>query len=239
MSDTSFQKKILNAGSSFNSTCWTEIIFAGEGNSDSLNEFCRQYWHPLYSYARKFGKSAEESQDLTQSFFASFLEKEKLREIQKGKGRFRNFILILFKRFMINEFNKSMTEKRGGSYSKIDFSEVEEWVSTQSLSPDDLYNKSWALRTLEQAMNDLEARFDSKGEAERFLVMKPYLDNTSEISYKESAQKLGCTENSFKVAVHRLKKEFGKALRLRIQSTLDDSSELDDELRFLSEILKK
>ncbi|MCM8541900.1 MAG: sigma-70 family RNA polymerase sigma factor [Lentisphaeraceae bacterium] len=239
MSDTNFHKKILKSGPSFNSTCWTEIISAGEGDAESLNEFCQQYWHPLYSYARKFGKSSEESQDLTQSFFASFLEKDKLREIEKGKGRFRNFILILFKRFMINEYSKSMAAKRGGEYAKIDFSEVEEWVATQSLSPDDLYNKSWALTTLEQVMDDLEQRFKEKGEEERFRIMKPYLDNSSEQTYKVSSEQLGCSENSFKVAIHRLKKEFGKVLRLKIQSTLDNSSDIDDELRFLSEVLKK
>lgn len=239
MSDTNFHKKILNVGPSFNSTCWTEIVSAGEGNDKSLNEFCRQYWHPLYSYARKFGKSAEESQDLTQSFFSSFLEKGKLQEIKKGKGRFRNFILILFKRFMINEYTKSMANKRGGEYTKVDFSEVEEWVATQSLSPDDLFNKSWALTILEQVMNELEERFKEKGEEDRFAVMKPYLDNSSEERYKVSAERIGCSENSFKVSIHRLKKEFGKVLRLRIQSTLDDSSEIDEELRFLSEVLKK
>lgn len=239
MSDTNFQKKILNAGASFNSTCWTEIASAGEGDDESLNEFCRQYWHPLYSYARKFGKSAEESQDLTQSFFASFFEKEKLKEIQKGKGRFRNFILILFKRFMINEYSKSMAGKRGGEYSKIDFSEVEDWVATQSLSPDELYNKSWALTILEQVMNELEKRFISKGEESRFAVMKPFLESSASATYKEAAEKLGCSENSFKVAIHRLKKEFGKVLRLKIQLTLDDSGDIDDELRFLTEVLKK
>ena len=239
MSDTDFQKKILNAGSAFNSTCWTEIVSAGEGDDESLNEFCRQYWHPLYSYARKFGKSAEESQDLTQSFFASFFEKGKLQEIQKGKGRFRNFILILFKRFMINEHSKTMASKRGGEYSKIDFSEVEEWVATQSLSPDELYNKSWALTILEQVMSELEGRFISKGEEKRFALMKPFLESSTKATYKEAAEQLSCSENSFKVAIHRLKKEFGKVLRLKIQLTLDDSSEIDDELRFLTEVLKK
>lgn len=239
MSDTNFQKKILKAGASFNSTCWTEIVSAGEGNGDSLNEFCRQYWHPLYSYARKFGKSAEESQDLTQSFFASFFEKEKLQDIQKGKGRFRNFILILFKRFMINEYSKSMAGKRGGEYTKIDFTEVEEWVAAQSLTPDELFNKSWALTILDQVMTEVEERFTSKGEEKRFAVMKPFLENSTNATYKEAAAELGCSENSFKVAIHRLKKEFGKVLRLKIQLTLDNSSEIDDELRFLMEVLKK
>jgi RNA polymerase sigma factor (sigma-70 family) len=239
MSDTDFHKKILNAGAMFSSTCWTEIICAGKGDANSLNEFCRQYWHPLYSFARKSGKTPQEAQDLTQSFFVALLEKEKLQEVEKGKGRFRNFLLILFKRFMINEYTKSTAEKRGGQFVKIDFSEVEEWLATQSLSPDDLFNKSWALTVLDQVMKELQKRFEESGELTRFEVMKPYLDNSTTETYKVAAELLGCSENSFKVAIHRLKKEFGKILRLQIESTLDNSSEIDDELRFLVNTLKK
>lgn len=239
MSDTDFHQKILNAGSSFHSTCWTEIISAGEGNDESLNEFCRQYWHPLYSFARKSGKSAAEAQDLTQGFFVVLMEKEKLQEVKKGKGRFRNFILILFKRYMINEYTKTQAEKRGGKLVGVDFSDAEDWLESQTLGPDELYNKSWALAILDQAVLELESRFKAKGEEERFSVMKPFLEDSAIGTYKEAAGALGCTENSFKVAIHRLKKEFGKVLRLKIQSTLDDTTQIDDELRFLIETLKK
>jgi DNA-directed RNA polymerase specialized sigma24 family protein len=239
MSDTKFQDKILNAGASFNPTCWTDIAAAGEGNEESLNEFCRQYWHPLYAYARRSGKSVEESQDLTQGFFTSFLAKEKLLEVQQGKGRFRNFLLILFKRYMINEFTKSKAEKRGGKLIKLDFDEAEEWLAGQSLAPDELFHKAWALSTIELAMDEIKKRFIEKDDLERFEIMRPHLDNSAGETYKVSAEKLACSENSFKVAIHRLKKEFGKTLRLKIESTLDKSSDIDDELKFLSEILKK
>ena len=88
-------------------------------------------------------------------------------------------------------------------------------------------------------IGEIEKRFAANGEEKRFKVMRPHLDNSTERSYRESAEELGCTENSFKVAVHRLKKEFGKLLKLKIQSNVEDSSEIDEELRFLSEILKK
>jgi DNA-directed RNA polymerase specialized sigma24 family protein len=239
MSDTDFQKKILNVEATFNPTCWTEIISAGQGNAQSLNDFCRLYWHPLYSFARKSGKTVAESQDLTQGFFSWLLEKEKLQEIEKGKGRFRNFILILFKRYMINEYTKTQAEKRGGSLQKINFEDAETWLATQSLSPDELFNKAWALTTIEQVISDIKIRFKNQGELERFEAMRPHLDDSTTQTYKESAAELGCSENSFKVAIHRLKKEFGKRLRLRIQTTLDDSAQIDDELRYLVKILKK
>lgn len=239
MSDTNFHEKILNNGASFNPTCWTKIISAGSGDEKSLNEFCRQYWHPLYAFARKSGKSQAEAQDATQGFFVNLLEKEKLQEVERGRGRFRNFLLILFKRYMINEYTRTQAEKRGGGTFKVDFSEVEEWVSSQILSPDDLFNKSWALTVLDQVMEELEKRFEEKGELKRFEIMMPYLDNSAGQTYKVSADLLGCSENSFKVAIHRLKKEYGKILRLKVQATLDDSSNIDDELRFLSEVLKK
>ena len=239
MSDTAFQDNVLHARAAFNPTCWTEIAAAGAGDEVSLNDFCQRYWHPLYAFARRSGQSVSGAQDLTQDFFSHFLAKDKLQDVKEGKGSFRNFLLILFKRFMINEYTKANAQKRGGHLVKMDFDETEEWLASQTLAPDEIFNKAWALATIEQVMNELQTRFEQKKCMNRFELMRPHLDNTSDLTYKESASQLGCSENSFKVSMHRLKKEFGKVLRLKVESTLENSSEIDEELRFLSEVLRK
>ena len=239
MSDTGFHKNIIKADSHFNPTCWTEVLAAGQGNYSSLENLCGRYWLPLYSYARKSGKDSNTAQDLTQGFFTWLLEKEKIQEMEQGKGKFRNFILILFKRYIINEFQKSLAEKRGGKLTQIDFQETEEWLKSADLTPEESFNKSWALTMIEQVMREIEQRFISQGDQQRFEVMRPHLDDSTSKTYKQSAAELGLNENSFKVAIHRLKKEFGKLLRLRIQATLDNDSDIDEELSFLINSMKK
>jgi len=41
----------------------------------ALEELCRTYWFPLYAYVRRRGHTKEDAEDLTQAFFARFLEK--------------------------------------------------------------------------------------------------------------------------------------------------------------------
>ena len=52
---------------------------ATSGSRDALSQLCELYWPPLYSYARRRGSSVEHAQDLTQAFFARFLEKHDVR----------------------------------------------------------------------------------------------------------------------------------------------------------------
>jgi len=41
----------------------------------ALEKLCRTYWFPLYTFIRKRGHTPEQAQDLTQGFFAVFLER--------------------------------------------------------------------------------------------------------------------------------------------------------------------
>ena len=90
--------------SGFPETRWTLVVAAGqEGNqaaAEALAELCRSYWYPLYAFVRRYGHSPDEAQDLTQEFFARFLEKRYFTYADPVKGRFRSFLLISLKRFL-------------------------------------------------------------------------------------------------------------------------------------------
>ena len=44
------------------------------GFQAALGELCRVYWYPLYAYVRRWGRTPEEAQDLTRSFFLHLLD---------------------------------------------------------------------------------------------------------------------------------------------------------------------
>src|ERR1035438_5881881 len=81
---------------------------------ESLEKLCRVYWHPLYFYARRQGESPHDAQDLTQEFFARLLQNDLLDSVDRGKGRFRSFMLATFRHFLSKERNKPRAQKRGG-----------------------------------------------------------------------------------------------------------------------------
>ncbi|WDE98135.1 ECF-type sigma factor [Lentisphaera profundi] len=240
MSDTKYQENINAAGRGFNPTSWSLILKASAGESSELAEFCRRYWHPLYAFARRSGSSAEDAQDLSQGFFAYLLERDVLQRADAEKGRFRNFLLTLFKRFMQNEWQRGQAQKRGGDQIKVDYEAAEYSLQDFSeLGPDEAYQRAWALTLLENAMAELEERFITRGDSERWGVMKPYLNGDSEASLKEGADILGVSENAFTVAVHRLRRDFSKVLRKLVADTLNDPAEVQEELHFLITLLQK
>src|SRR5208283_5806319 len=110
-------------GDIFATTNWTVVLAASRRSAPeadrALEELCRTYWYPLYAYVRRQGHSKEDAEDLTQGFFARFLERNYLERLSSEKGRFRAFLLAALKHFLANEWNKSQRQKRGGGVAPL------------------------------------------------------------------------------------------------------------------------
>ena len=58
--------------SPFVTTRWTVVVRAGGESADAeaaLAQLCRDYWYPLYAFARRRGLTGEDAQDATHGFF--------------------------------------------------------------------------------------------------------------------------------------------------------------------------
>jgi len=95
----------------FTTTHWSVVLAARDedapGGLEALNELCKAYWFPLYAFVRHQGVQAHEAQDLTQEFLATLLRKRDLARVGPEKGRFRSFLLVAMKHFLINEWEKA------------------------------------------------------------------------------------------------------------------------------------
>jgi RNA polymerase sigma-70 factor (ECF subfamily) len=102
----------------FATTHWSLVLRARAGGSPeaekALARLCQTYWYPVYAFFRREGRSPEEAEDLTQSFFAMLLEREDLAQVHPAKGRFRSFLLASARNFLKNDWNRSQRLKRGG-----------------------------------------------------------------------------------------------------------------------------
>ena len=62
----------------FVTTHWSVVLTAGGGDTTgarrALAKLCQTYWYPLYAYVRRRSFSPPDAEDLTQEFFARFLE---------------------------------------------------------------------------------------------------------------------------------------------------------------------
>jgi RNA polymerase sigma factor (sigma-70 family) len=233
----------------FAATRWTIVLKAREKNSPevgaALETLCRTYWPPLYAFARRQGRTPHDAQDLTQGFFARLLEADAdaLRLVAPEKGRFRSFLLVAFKRFMANEWEKACAGKRGGGRQHVTFdTALAESGYHQGLrdeaSAEKLYERRWALTLLEQAMARLRGEFVVADKAREFDLLKVHLTTPrGGEGYALVAAALGLNEGAARVAVHRLRRRFREVFREEIAHTVADVAEIDDEVRHLLAVL--
>jgi len=225
---------------SFLPTRWTLIYTAKEGTSpraeEALANLCRSYWYPLYVYVRRCGHDAHEAQDLTQEFFARLLAKNYLSEVERGKGKFRSFLLVCLKHFLANEWDRARARKRGGGQTIVPLDAESRYTKEPSheLTPDKLFDRQWALTLLDQVLARLRKEFAAEGKAETFNTLKVFLTaGKGAISYAEVARKLGTSDGAAKVAVHRMRKRYRELLRDEIAQTVSDPARIEEEIRAL------
>lgn len=230
----------------FPPTRWSLVLDARGDRSEialrALSELCAGYWYPLYAYARRLGKSPEESEDLTQEFFARLLARKYLDAADRERGRLRTFLLTAFKRFLANEWDKERALKRGGGQRplSIDATWAEDRYAREpadSLTPDRLYEQQWALNLLEHVLRDLKAQYEKRGRGPLFRALRATITmDGSSASHAELGRQLSMSESAVKVAVHRLRKRYRELIRAHIATTTASPEDVDAEIRYLFEV---
>lgn len=231
----------------FPNTHWSVVLRAtatpSPESSAALETICRDYWHPLYAYARRCGQAEHDAQDLTQEFFRRLLEKRWLEKADREKGRLRTFLILALKHFMANEWRRNSALKRGGGHAavQLDTSFAESPAATDAtLSPEEVFDRQWALTLLELTVKKLQAEFTGAGKADEFDKLKHCLmTDHGSIDYALMAEQLGMNQGAARVAVHRLRKRFREIYRQEISQTLADGAELEAELRHLAAALAR
>ena len=227
----------------FRTTHWSVVVTAGDSRSPeahrAMEKLCQTYWLPLYLFVRRKGRSHEDACDLTQSFFARFLEKDYLRSVDASRGRFRTFLLTSMTHFLANEWDKSQAQRRGGGQRVIPLDEAlaEENYrldSVDDLTPEVLYERRWAEALMAGVLNRLAAEMDEQ----RFETLKDFLiEVKGAVSYAEAGQALGLSEAAVTSAIFRMRGRFRALLFEEIAHTVETPEEVEPEIRHLLGVL--
>jgi len=231
----------------FSTTRWTVVLEAGSnrsaGAAEALEQLCRSYWYPLYAYVRRRGTGPEDARDLTQAFFARLLDRNTLAAADPNRGRFRSFLLKSMQNFLINEWQKSVTEAGGvnGGFVAWDGNNPEHLYAAEpdaTVEPETLFDKRWATTVLDGALGRLRDECRQAGKEQSFVVLKDFVwGDTPSRTYADLAAELGVAEGNVAVMVHRLRARFREILRAEIAQTVATPADIDDELRHLARVM--
>jgi RNA polymerase sigma factor (sigma-70 family) len=210
----------------------------------ALEKLCRTYWYPLYVHIRRRGYAEEEAKDLTQALFQRLLEKQFLSGLRREGGRFRSFLLTALQHLLVDHWERSRAQKRGGGQPliSIDAQSAEERYQLEprdERTPELLYDYRWAMALLDQVLSRLELEFSEAGKQQLFLQLRTFMfEGSTKMSYAEGARQLGMTEEALRKAVQRLRKRYQELFRQEISQTLANPAEVEEELRHLQTVMR-
>ena len=233
----------------FATTRWSLILLAAnsEGKDqtsrEALNELCRTYWRPIFSFVCRRGHSAQDAQDLTQDFFVMILEHHWLEQADPDRGRFRSFLLKSLQNFLIKAAEKTHARKRGGDLKFISW---DDWMAEapsqlgisaqalESLQPERLFDLRWAMAVVEQALRRLREECEEEGRLRLFNALSPFLTaERDEVSYQNLSTTLAVAESVVGKQLYNMRQRYRSLLRDEVAHTVADSVDVDDEIRYL------
>ncbi len=234
---------MVEGNSVFQPTRWTLVqklkVAPCAEAQEALNELCGLYWRPLYAYARSYGRSSQDSEDVVQGFLTKGVEKAIFKAADQEKGKMRTFLLTSFKRYLRDEHAKLMTLKRGeGKIDLVDLqAEETQWKDNDAQDPTLHFDRRWALIIVESARTQLRKKYGKEGKLALHDTLVGCLTGELTSSYADLSEQLGISLAAVKVGVHRMRKRFGELLRAEIQETVGPDEDPDHELRYLIGIL--
>jgi RNA polymerase sigma-70 factor (ECF subfamily) len=194
---------------------------------------------------RKRGHSPDAAKDLTQDFFATFLEKNSVARAVRERGRFRSFLMTSVENFLRNAHERGQAQKRGGGRPLISLDEHDAEGAylaepADELDPAKVFESRWALTVLERVMQRLRQEYAQIGRGDLFEALQKQLWGDAESApCAQLAERFGLSVANIKTMAHRLRQSYRELLREEIAQTVAQPGEIDDEIRYLMRVVSQ
>ena len=230
------------SGEDFRTTRWTQVSRAKADSPEgrrALAELCNAYYEPVAAFLRCELREGDAARELTHDFFTNMLAGGSIAHAQQERGRFRSYLLGAAKHFLSHHREAGRRLKRGGGVESISFNdtdagEARSLADASVLSPDEAFDRQWALTVVARALEALRCECVAEGRSDFFEQVKPWLTGDAARGDQAAlAANAGMNANTLKVAVHRLKRRFRQLLKAEVAGTLDDPGLVEAEMRDL------
>jgi DNA-directed RNA polymerase specialized sigma24 family protein len=97
-----------------------------------------------------------------------------------------------------------------------------------------IFDVRWAATLAEQALRRLQEECESRGRRRLFDTLSGSLTaERDDVSYEALARELGVEAPAVKRLLHQMRQRYRQLLRAEVAETVEQSSEVDDELHYL------
>lgn len=153
----------------FQTTHWT--LLSGLHSADpearkaALDVLIRRYWPAVYSWLRCKGFEREEAAETVQHFFAEVvLARDLFGRSEAANGKLRSLVLVALQHFLVDRHRRRVARSEHVVLSLGDLSAEERIVhGTAAATPDEAYDRRWAVVVLEEALARCEEQLTRNG----------------------------------------------------------------------------
>jgi RNA polymerase sigma factor (sigma-70 family) len=242
---------LQDGGAAFATTHWSVVEACTCGNQAAdaaLARVCRDYWPPLYTFARRRGYSPADAQDLVQGFFANLLQRKAYAHTDRRKGKFRSFLLASLKNYMADVWDREGALKRGADYEFVLLDEEIDAVETlyagesgcvgMNLDEERQYEQNWAAALIARALERIQTEFSNAPKTRLFSGLKPFLTGGVGLPSQEAvARELDMPIDTLRSHLSRLRARYRELLREEVARTIGAAENVDEELHHLCRVL--
>jgi RNA polymerase sigma-70 factor (ECF subfamily) len=228
----------------FVTTRWSIIVASRSNRSeiekarDALAQLCRIYWRPVHDFIRRKGYGPQDAEDLAQDFFMKIVTSDFLLHADQERGKFRALLLTSLQNFLLDARDGARALKRGGGQQ---LSRTDNDIPAEAepgWSPERLFDVSWAGTLSERALDQLKEECVRAGRERVFVELSPFLSlNVDDWNYEKATEVLGMPGATVRTLVKRLRERYRSLLRAEVAETVDTPGEVEEELRYLYDLL--
>lgn len=244
-------KATNNGGGAFPTTDWGLFVDIRGGSPAkkraALDILARRYWKPVFRFLQFSGKDEESAKDLTQAFFAAWIESNAFAKADAQRGKFRSFMLASLKRFSSNEHRAGQAQKRrppAGFLSLDELMDNEEgpFEPDDAETPDKAFDRAWAAELVGRVLGHLEIECQNKGQEAHFDIfakrlIQPILHGVEAPSMADLGKVHGLTEKQAGNLLETAKRIYRRLLKDEIRLYAASESDVSEEVRDIFAIL--
>ena len=229
----------------FATTRWSVVMqFAGDespGAKGALTELSQRYWYPVYAYVRRCGHVPAITQDITRSFLQQLLQGVQEDRTQSSHGHFRSYLLSELNTFLGGDWRQIPSEDDSTELlPPPDLEARFQRDHAQTSSPEQAYQRSFALEVLARAFRRLRSEARKAGHLDMYEALEDFLGNDPGPGvYEALARALNTRPLALVVALKRLRQRFRELVGEELADTVTSAEDLIAEQQALHAVLRQ
>ncbi|HSY43580.1 MAG TPA: hypothetical protein VK811_06680 [Candidatus Acidoferrum sp.] len=186
-----------SAGSIFPRTDWAELTKAADAEQAPLDRLIRLYWQPLKIFlVATFPSLSGQADELLQDFAGDKMLREGwLKKADQSRGRFRDFLKISLRNFVLDHLSKADVKN-----PPVSLEELEQEIP-ESAAVAEEFDLAWTRAVLSEALRRMEADCRKPGKDQprrsciwemfRIRLLEPLFHDAPQMPYDQLVARFG------------------------------------------------